>query len=511
MSDKAHQLKERVRLLQQQLELKRSLLKKAEIKSSLSKARLPTHLVVPTSGNKNDAPIPDTNADPPLLQETASATRDPRILPDDVIITDIPVQLDSPVLASCASLVLKTISFAHLLCLLLESDELVLYLITSDHAFSGIVWRKRIATHSVRMLRVVTHPDPCYVDGNAGVILAQQFHMTDFPVFSLFLFNCPTSTPFSAVQLLDATVTSLPPCPPISCSDAAHVASHVFGSASDKQWLALFFPTSLSYAVFELLNPLTRQLDLILHSTCSIDLSLESIDSTWSCLLSACSRDPTYWTIVTLHSNLRSCEWFVHSWEVISLCSKESRTNVNKLLRVNLPVEINGKYDSLVAQQMLPVFLDDSSKHILFSIIATSTCNALSSVHLFMAVMCDTHCFVLRIVDLVPSATQLELSNWFLRCSFENALNQLLIELAVINHGGQRKICLLAWPVGLLLDQREHRSSVNNSLCFRIPTDFHCCILPTGRFGRLFSRTCSSSIVFYHDVHSGVVRILDSL
>ncbi|KAF6769922.1 hypothetical protein AHF37_11947 [Paragonimus kellicotti] len=361
------------------------------------------------------------------------------------------------------------------------------------------------------MLRVVTHPDPCCVGGNAGVILAQQFHMTDSPVFSLFLFNCPTSTPFSAVQLVDVTVTSLPPCPPISCSDTSHVASHVFGSVSGKQWLALFSPTCLSYAVFELLNPLTRQLDLILYSSCSIDLSRESIESNWSCMLSACSRDPTDWTVVTLHSNLRSCEWFVHSWEAISLCSKKSPTHVNKLLRVNLPVEINGKYDGLVAQQMLPVFLDDSSKHILFSIIATSTYNALSSAHLFMAAMCDTHCFVLRIVDLVPSVTQPELSNWFLCCSFENTLNQLLIELAVINHGGQRRIRLLSWPVGLLLEQREQRSSVNNSLCLRIPTDFHCCILPTERFGRLFSQTCSSSIVLFRDLHSDVVRILDSL
>ncbi|KAF7256206.1 hypothetical protein EG68_06210 [Paragonimus skrjabini miyazakii] len=91
MSDKAHQLKERVRLLQQQLELKRSLLKKAELKSSLSKARLPIHLVVPTPENEKDAPIPDTSADPPPLQKTASVTRDPRISPEDVTITNIPV------------------------------------------------------------------------------------------------------------------------------------------------------------------------------------------------------------------------------------------------------------------------------------------------------------------------------------------------------------------------------------------------------------------------------------
>ncbi|KAF8571891.1 hypothetical protein P879_01095 [Paragonimus westermani] len=511
MSDKAHQLKERVRLLQQQLELKRGLLKKAEIKSSLSKARLSTHLVVTTPENKKDTPIPNTNADSPLLQETATTTKDPRTSSDDVTITTIPIQLDSPVLASCASLVLKTTSFVHLLCLLFESDELVLYLISSDHAYSEIVWRKRIATHSARMLRLVTHPDPSCADGNAGVILAQQFHTTDSPVISLFLFNCPTSTPFSAVQLLDVTVTSLPPCPPTSCSDAAHVASHLFGSASDKQWLALFSPTCLSYAVFELLNPLTRQLDLILYSTCSIDLSPESIDPNWSCVLSACSRDPAHWTIVTLHSNLRSREWFVHSWEAISLCYTESRTNMNKLIRINLPVEVNGKYDSLVAQQVLPVFLDDSSRRILFSIIAASTCNALLSAHLFMAVMCDTHCFVLRVINLVPSATRPELSNWFLCCSHENALNQLLIELTVINHSGQRGIRLSSWPVGLLLDQGEHSSSVNNNLCFRIPADFHCCILPMGRFGRLFSRTCSSSVVLFRDVRSGVVRILDSL
>ncbi|KAA3682406.1 uncharacterized protein DEA37_0001280 [Paragonimus westermani] len=168
----------------------------------------------------------DTSADSPLLQETASTTKDPRISPDDVTITNIPIQLDSPVLASCASLVLKTTSFVHLLCLLFEPDELVLYLISSDHAYSEIIWRKRIATHSARMLRLITHPDPRCTDGNAGLILAQQFHMTESPVISLFLFNCPTSTPFSAIQLLDVTVTSLPPCPLTSCSDTAHVASH---------------------------------------------------------------------------------------------------------------------------------------------------------------------------------------------------------------------------------------------------------------------------------------------
>ncbi|TPP64839.1 hypothetical protein FGIG_07831 [Fasciola gigantica] len=515
MSTSSEQLKERVRLLQEELQLKRRLLKKAE----LSKIR--------HSDVSKDSPLLSTFAERTLSAEKSAGNRSSLMWPNLLFTAenfgsgslinkditslrpgaDILQEIRSCSHISNVLLLRSTVTAFHVVCMLSHEHHLKLFILPEGDQNFRLVWDKVLNPSRVELLILVSsgrHTSSNFLV-NLLLLEAFQFSGISTSIFSLFTLTGIVGDEDFTVSCKDTLV--IPFSTVVSKSfvefKAAPACCDIYkGTEHSVTWFIVYLPSCMQYFI------------LTLSHSAGIDQAFKLVASTNSNQLST-DLNPSWYPVVRLVGECKPphCFFAVHSCpdskQFIGNCCN-SLTNLELQcipFKIPLTEELFRVDESFVASSIIS-FPVDSTRTLLSVVISPSRARTLTPSHvLFTLILCADHilCTPLRLCDLnlpieSPVASFTLLGELYARSS-----HQYLLHIAPTVLAGRAYMNMFAWSLAELLTSSN--STTPLQLSFQMPIDTP--IFPSLKTTKLSNSFAKlNEIGFLYDAQLRTVHVL---
>ncbi|CAH8870023.1 unnamed protein product [Trichobilharzia szidati] len=480
--NQSENLKERVRVLQQELERKRILLQKAEKKLNSTSACYTSIFSPVTEERSSDVNVPEY-LDPnyvELLASKESLVQSILIQPND---EECCKRIISCILGSCVPL------SDFLLITLYDSDRtLSLYALSFCDFDSQLLWEKKIYVADLICLEtIVLSTNPTSENVNVGVLLIEKYSAKSIPILvaSLFIFSIRLALNFQIDNNLhQSCLMDVQMFPMIS--ENSH-SCHNYSSAvvydfcfTDKNDLlfVLYVPDLLSYSIFQLSSDGKFCLVPVSYHHCVADVYQPKLSS-WFTALSHCSKKSSSISqpvcILGIHFSPSSMELI--GYLILTNNSDEHPVNDHISEQIIFGKLSQDAYSSGPVKPCSKLLLTISDKRpnfLIFSILVKS-CSKDSSPTFYFAmgvVSLDSRPRG-SVIRLIPMCTDqhdscdLEL-NWSLFNSPSIPQSQCLLRFT--SSSEEKTLIVSSWSVDKLATySRKTSSDVMKITCFSLP------------------------------------------
>ncbi|KER27380.1 hypothetical protein T265_05557 [Opisthorchis viverrini] len=476
-SGTADELKERVRLLQRELEFKRKLLKKVERKHMPT-----TGKILLESNALNDqidsqvsleASTPKASIQEHTPQSCGSL--------ESLECVDL---LHSDPLLTCSSLQHETSVVVHLLAAALDSHELILFYNPKGSNHCPVVWRKKLISDVTTFIRILTPPSSGSCEAAFGLVVGELFESSSSHLVTLYQFSYVTTClPFIA-SLVDVSTLPLPNPHKLKSDRCKSLHCTIFGSFDSKIWISLFLPESCCHVLLEVFD---ARFVWRLSDMKTVDLGGHQSLSNWSTSISACSIDGKNWALVGIHSDSDSGTWLYHQWR--PGCFSGDRESEFELLLMPIKLATGlhvTRTENLVFRRLSAVALERDSARTLLSVVADAVSESGTKPILLVAVASDKQCLVLRVSDLTLPQYSSQPAIWLLLQLKDSRFKQTIIGITPAGTIHCHKLQVSTWSVSSLLEPCD-TVVYPNTCTVSIGTDFKFGVLPLVHFDQVYS------------------------
>ncbi|KAG5443201.1 hypothetical protein CSKR_202752 [Clonorchis sinensis] len=475
-SGTADELKERVRLLQRELEFKRKLLKKVE-----RRKRLPTTEKILLESNAVNEQIDSQVSLQVSSQEASIQERNPQSCGSLQSLECVDLLHSDPLL-TCSSLQHETSVVVHLLAAALDSHELIIFCNPKGSNQCPVVWRKKLISDVITFIRILTPPSFGSCEATFGLVVGELFESSSSHLVSLYQFSyVPTCSPFVA-SLMDVSTLPLPNLHELKTGRA--LLCTIFGSFDSKIWISLFFPESFCHVLLKVFD---ARFVWQLSDMKTVDLGSHQGLSNWSTSISACFIDGKNWALVGIHSDSDSSSWLCHQWRPACLSGHRGSEFEVSLTPIKLATGLHVTWtEKLVFRRLSAVAFERDSDRILLSVVADAVSESGTKPILLVAVASDKQCLVLRVSDLTLPQYSSQPTIWLLLQLKDSKFKQTIISITPVGTIHCHKLQVSTWSVSSLLEPCD-TVVYPNTCIVGVSTDFKFGVLPLVHFDQVYS------------------------